>query len=290
MKRSLPIGGCREATATNGWKQSVFTLRPERVAPRARFDRELFPGRAESIEQAPGTPPSRIFARLCGIAATVLTATVLTTAAQLAVTREAAAAPPSQDGQASHPQKPPQRAEGEAPPPARELTPAEIGALQTMMTNRAITSTLTPANAEALRRMMMETQGMTPPAGTADVIKPHPRRIDIDPQMLLEQPESLKLALGVVTPITFLDSSGRPWPVESVAFDPRMLAQDGNGCGSSPPGQAIQGAGERPSTITMMPCRINTFGNVSIKLEGYALPVILMARSTGASGEVDLPV
>lgn len=293
MKRSLQICGRREATAINGWNQRDFTLRSELAASRARFDREQFPDRAEIIEHGPKRPDTRIFQRLCGFAATVLTATVLTAAAQLAVVGEAAAAPPSQDGQGAQPsrqQKPPRRAEADAPPPARELTPAEIGALQTMMTNRAITSTLTPANAEALRRMMMETQGMTPPAGTADVIKPHPRRIDIDPQVLLEQPESLKLALGVVTPITFLDSSGRPWPVESVAFDPRMLAQDGIGCGSAPPAQAVQGAGERPSTITMMPCRINTFGNVSIKLEGYALPVILMARSTGASGDVDLPV
>ena len=292
VKRSFIFRERRETNAINGCETRDFPLGFERGDDRASFDRELFPdacggfvgGTADGSSQV--TPPR--FTKLCAIAATVLATTFLATAVH---TNVAVAASPGQGG--SPQQQPSQRApgDGEAPPPARELTPAEIGALQTMMTNRAITSQLTPANAEALRRMMMETQGMTPPAVPGDAIKPHPRRIDVDPQVLLEQPESLKLALGVVTPITFLDSSGRPWPVEAVAFDPRMLAQDGNGCGSSaPPNSAVQGAGERPSTITMMPCRINTFGNVSIKLEGYALPVILMAKSSGTSGEVDLPV
>ncbi len=188
-----------------------------------------------------------------------------------------------------------QRGQGESPPqagmppPARELTPAEIGALQTMMTNRAAGTILSPGNADALRRSLMETQGMMPPSGTLGQVKVEPRSLDVDPQVLLSHPQSIQLALGVVTPLTFLDSSGHTWPVEAVAFDPRMFAQDGNGCGSSPPSSAISGAGERPSTITMMPCRINTFGNVSIKLENYPLPIVLMAKS-GGDGVVDLPV
>ena len=175
------------------------------------------------------------------------------------------------------------------PPQARELTPAEIGALQTMMTNRAAGTILTPGNAEAIRRSLMETQGMMPPAGTLDQVKPVPRSLDVDPQILLSEPQTIQLALGVVTPLTFLDSNGHTWPVEAVAFDPRMFAQDGHGCGSAPPQSALSGAGERPSTITMMPCRINTYGNVSIKLENYPLPIVLMAKSGGKS-TVDLPV
>ncbi len=178
---------------------------------------------------------------------------------------------------------------GAAPPAARQLTPAEIGALQTMMTDRAINSQLTPANAEAIRNRMMDTQGAAPVQGTLDRVQPRPRSLDVDPQVLLSTPETIQLALGVVTPLTFLDSNGRPWPVEAVAFDPRMFAQDGAGCGAPPPQGAVSGAGERPSTITLMPCRINTWGNVSIKLEGYALPVVLMAKS-GGNAPVDLPV
>jgi intracellular multiplication protein IcmK len=216
------------------------------------------------------------FPRACGIAATVLVLVGVSTTYAAA------------QGQ-------PQRGPGEPqpqpgmPPPARELTPAEIGALQTMMTNRAAGTILTPGNADALRRSLMETQGMLPPSGTLGQVKVEPRSLDVDPQVLLSHPQSIQLALGVVTPLTFLDSNGHTWPVEAVAFDPRMFAQDGNGCGSAPPNTAIAGAGNRPSTITMMPCRINTYGNVSIKLENYPLPIVLMAKS-GGNETVDLPV
>jgi intracellular multiplication protein IcmK len=184
---------------------------------------------------------------------------------------------------AANPQQP------NSPPPVRELTPAEINALQTLMTDRAAGTVLTPANSQALRSRIIDTQGALKPPNVVESIAPRPRKIEIDPQVLLSRPQTLQLALGVVTPVTFLDSSGRPWPVETVAFDPRMLAQDGAGCGSPPPSGPVVGAGERPTTITLMPCRINTYGNVSIKLEGYPLPLVLMTRS-GNSGSVDLPV
>ncbi|MEW6436178.1 MAG: DotH/IcmK family type IV secretion protein [Pseudomonadota bacterium] len=169
------------------------------------------------------------------------------------------------------------------------MTPAEINALQTLLTDRAAGTVLTPANSQALRSRILDTQGALKPPNVLESVAPRPRRIDVNPQTLLSRPQTLQLALGVVTPVTFLDSSGSPWPVESVAFDPRMLAQDGAGCGAPPPPGPVVGAGERPTTITLMPCRINTYSNVSIKLEGYPLPIVLMTRS-GNSGDVDLPV
>jgi intracellular multiplication protein IcmK len=69
-----------------------------------------------------------------------------------------------------------------------------------------------------------------------------------------------------------------------------MFASDGAGCGAPSPGAPQGGAGERPSTINVMPCRLTTWGNISIKLEDYPLPVVLMARSSGGNSIVDLPV
>lgn len=149
---------------------------------------------------------------------------------------------------------------------------------------------LSPSNAQAIRNRLLDVQSaVKAPGMLSENVRPRPRRLSIDPQVLLGVPETIYLALGVVTPLTFLDSAGRPWPVVSLAFDPRMLAGDGAGCGSPPPSAPISGGGERPSTITLMPCRINTWGNVSIKLESYPLPVVLMARS-GGNHDVDLPV
>ena len=233
--------------------------------------------------------PGSLFAVACGL--TVLACSpnpvVAQNVAPVAPPKVQTQVAPQVPAAATPPQtSPPQTS---SPPPARELTPAEINALQTLMTDRAAGTVLTPANSEALRSRIIDTQGALKPPNMVEGITPRPRKIEIDPQVLLSRPQTLQLALGVVTPVTFLDSSGRPWPVETVAFDPRMLAQDGAGCGSPPPAGPVVGAGERPTTITLMPCRINTYGNVSIKLEGYPLPLVLMTRS-GNSGSVDLPV
>ncbi|RYB01869.1 DotH/IcmK family type IV secretion protein [Lichenibacterium ramalinae] len=180
---------------------------------------------------------------------------------------------------------------GGSPPPPRELTPAEITALQGIMADRARGAVLSPGNADAIRDRVLDAQrgALQSGYGTA-APQPRPRMMTVDPQVLLSTPPSLQLALGVVTPITFLDERGRAWPVESVAFDPRMFAQDGVGCGSGGGGVAVMAMGERPSTINIMPCRLTTWGNISVKLQDYPLPVVLMARSGAGGAAVDLPV
>jgi len=189
-----------------------------------------------------------------------------------------------------HERPPENPADSAAPPPARQLTPAEISTLQSIMTDRAAGMVLTPGNAAAIRNRVLESQSLTTEAGAgSDGLKLRPRSINVDLHALLRVPQTIQLSLGVVTPLTFLDSGGRPWPVASVAFDPRMFAQDGVGCGAAPAQGAAVSRGERPSTVTMMPCRINTWGNISVTLEGYPLPVVLMARS-GGNRTVDIPI
>lgn len=43
-----------------------------------------------------------------------------------------------------------------------------------------------------------------------------------------------RLAYGMTTPVTFVDSDGYPWPIVNVTYNPTVLAQDGAGCGASP--------------------------------------------------------
>ncbi len=212
--------------------------------------------------------------------------------AQAAPMPPAAAAPgPSPTGPVPAAQPVEGRAAGGSPPPPRELTPAEITALQSIMTDRARGAVLTPSNAAAIRDRVLDAQRNALQSGYSTAApQPRPRMMTIDPQVLLSAPQGLQLALGVVTPITFLDDRGRAWPVESVAFDPRMFAQDGTGCGAGGGGIAVMGVGERPSTINIMPCRLTTWGNISVKLQDYPLPVVLMARSNAGTTAVDLPV
>ncbi len=230
--------------------------------------------------------------RLPSSAAVVLGALLLGMNPGIAWSQAAGPADPSPTAPTASPLEPaPQRLPAANPPAPRELTPAEITALQSLMTDRATGAVLTPSNAEAIRNKVFDAQRSPLVSGyPASAPRARPRMLVIDPQVLLATPQELQLALGVVTPVTFLDERGRPWPVESVAFDPRMFAQDGAGCGAPGQGGAVVGAGERPSTINVMPCRLTTWGNISIKLENYPLPVVLMARSSGGNAAVDLPV
>ncbi|WP_058620823.1 DotH/IcmK family type IV secretion protein [Methylobacterium indicum] len=175
-----------------------------------------------------------------------------------------------------------------SPPPARELTPAEISALQSVMTDRSGSAILTPGNVGAIRNRVIDAQRAATTPAYADEGPPRirPRLMSVQPQVDMAAPQTVHLAFGMVTPITILDAGGRPWPIAASAYDPRSFAVDGGGCG----GQASAPA-ERPTTIHIMPCRVSTYGNISITLENYPLPIVLIVRSGGRGGEaVDLPV
>ncbi|KMO30582.1 hypothetical protein VQ03_28350 [Methylobacterium tarhaniae] len=205
-----------------------------------------------------------------------------------------ASAPAFPQAQAQLPAQPPapQAAEGRRaaspPPPPRELTPAEISALQSVMTDRSGSAILTPGNVGAIRNRVIDAQSAAHAAGYSDEAAPkiRPRLMSVQPQVDMAMPQTVHLAFGMVTPITILDAGGRPWPITASAYDPRMFAVDGGGCG----GQAAAPA-ERPTTIHIMPCRVATYGNISITLENYPLPIVLIVKSGGRGVEaVDLPV
>lgn len=202
-----------------------------------------------------------------------------------------APAPPSASApsSASAPPGPaPQAQRAATPPPPRELTPAEVSALQSAMTDRSGGAILTPGNIGAIRNRIIDAQSAAMASGYSDEPPPkvRPKLMSIQPQVDMAAPQVVHLAFGMVTPITILDGGGHPWPITATAYDPRMFAVDGGGCG----GQAVAPA-ERPSTIHIMPCRVSTYGNISITIENYPLPIVLIVRSGGRGIEtVDLPV
>lgn len=194
------------------------------------------------------------------------------------------AAPPQAAVSAPAPSEAPRA----APPPPRELTPAEISSLQSVMTDRSGSAILTPGNVGAIRNRVIDAQRAATAPGYGDEGPPkiRPRLMSVQPQVDMATPQTVHLAFGMVTPITILDAGGRPWPIAASAYDPRSFAVDGGGCG----GQASAPA-ERPTTIHIMPCRVSTYGNISITLENYPLPIVLIVQSGGRGGEsVDLPV
>lgn len=177
---------------------------------------------------------------------------------------------------------------GALPPPPRELSPAEVSALQSAMTDRSSGAILTPGNVGLIRNRVIDAQSAAMAPGYSDEAPPKvkPKLMIVQPQVDMAAPQLVHLAFGMVTPITILDAGGRPWPITASAYDPRMFAVDGGGCG----GQAVAPT-ERPTTIHIMPCRVATYGNISITLENYPLPIVLIVKSGGRGLEsVDLPV
>lgn len=182
-----------------------------------------------------------------------------------------------------------------APPPTpRELTPDELTDLKSRMVTGARRVILDPKEITDLRCSVLDAQGAANfPGRDGRMPRPEPRQISVTERSSLSAPETLNLAFGVVSPITFVDAKGRPWPIASVAYDPRLFAQDGAGCGTDAPlgasRVAASAGGDRPSSINLMPCRVDTWGNILIRLEGFAYPVALMVLS-GVSDHVDIPI
>ena len=196
--------------------------------------------------------------------------------------------PPAASGGQPGPQAQAPASGGNLPPPPRELSPAEVSALQSAMTDRSSGAILTPGNVGLIRNRVIDAQSAANAPGYSDEAPPKvkPKLMVVQPQVDMSSPQLVHLAFGMVTPITILDGQGRPWPITASAYDPRMFAVDGGGCG----GQAVAPA-ERPPTIHIMPCRVATYGNISITLENYPLPVVLIVKSGGRGlDSVDLPV
>ncbi|MGN7126800.1 DotH/IcmK family type IV secretion protein [Methylorubrum thiocyanatum] len=182
-----------------------------------------------------------------------------------------------------------------APAPApRALTPAELEELRKRMVGGTRDTILKPGEISDIRRSVQEAQGAGVfPGRDGRMPRPEPRTLTVSEQTSVSAPETLHLAYGVVSPITFVDAKGRPWPIASVAYDPRLFAQDGVGCGQDTAMGSTQVAtasgSDRPTSINLMPCRFDTWGNILIRLEGFAYPIPVMVLS-GAGERVDIPV
>jgi intracellular multiplication protein IcmK len=180
------------------------------------------------------------------------------------------------------------------PPTPRPLTPAELEELRKRMLGGTQGVILKPGEIEGVRRSVQEAQGAANfPGRDGRMPRPAPRLLSVTQEISRSAPETLHLAYGVVSPITFVDAKGAPWPIASVAYDPRLFAQDGTGCGQDAAMGASQVAAaagsDRPTSINLMPCRYDTWGNILIRLENVPYPIPLMVLS-GQSETVDIPV
>jgi intracellular multiplication protein IcmK len=183
----------------------------------------------------------------------------------------------------------------QAPPPVpRPLTPAELEELRKRMLGNTQGMILKPGEIQDVRRAVQDAQGAGNfPGRDGRMPRPEPRLLTVTQEVSRSAPETLHLAYGVVSPITFVDGKGAPWPIASVAYDPRLFAQDGTGCGQDTTLGAAQvpaatGA-DRPTSINLMPCRYDTWANILIRLEAVPYPIPLMVLS-GQSETVDIPV
>lgn len=170
----------------------------------------------------------------------------------------------------------------------RALSPEEIEGVRGDVVDETLNSILSPEEIGSLRDRSLKAQSAANWLGMSGDGPPtaRPRVLRVE-DLTQRIPDSITLALGIVTPITFLDRNGKPWPIERLAYDPRVFAQDGVGCGANAPQQ--QDAEQKVTTITLMPCLYQTFGNITVKLRELPTPIVLMVKS-GFGGPVDLPV
>lgn len=176
----------------------------------------------------------------------------------------------------------------------RPLTAGELEQLRQRMTGGARGTILKPNEITDIRRSVQDAQGAANfPGRSGRMPQPAARSLTVSAQTSMTAPETLNLAFGVVSPITFVDAKGNPWPIASVAYDPRLFAQNGTGCGQDTAMGAAQVAAasgsDRPTSINLMPCRYETWGNILIRLENFAYPIPLMVLS-GSSETVDIPI
>ncbi|WP_234053778.1 MULTISPECIES: DotH/IcmK family type IV secretion protein [unclassified Xanthobacter] len=175
--------------------------------------------------------------------------------------------------------------------PPRPMTQAELDAVRAGIVRESQGAVLTPAEIGQLRDsgLLAQSAANWPGLSKDSLPEPAPRIIQIS-DASQRVPDKVTLAMNVVTPVTFLDKAGKPWPIAAVAYDPRTFALDGQGCGNQAAQQQGGATDARPTTINLMPCRYQTFGNVAVTLEGLATPIVLIAQSGFGAGKLDLPV
>ena len=200
----------------------------------------------------------------------------------------------SGSGHAQNTEPLPVPTDAERAPVTRPATAEEILAMRQRLANEAGSAILSPGEAKSVRDKVIDAQGINAYGGKdgIPVPKPKPRIITLDANNVsADEPPQINLALGVVSPVSVIDSRGRPWPIATTVYDPRVFAQDGAGCETQTVQNVSPLSGEdRPNTISLMPCRYHSYGNIILKLEGYPLPLVIMLKSGDDNPHVDMPV
>ena len=150
---------------------------------------------------------------------------------------------------------------------------------------------LGPGDIGAVNNQKLDAQGATAYPGYAGKALPSARRRDINyvrgPQ---QGSEELWLAQNIPSPISFQDQHGNPWPIVSIAYDQRIYSVNGQGCGAD---TATPAASEdRPTFITVTPCKFWTWGSFSVQLQGINTPIVFVAGSGADDNKrfIDVPV
>lgn len=179
--------------------------------------------------------------------------------------------------------------------PARELTREELDKIRQGMVDQTEGMILKPNEVGRIRDATLGSQSaaVRPTYSTDPYPIALPRVVNAA-KTPMQTPPTVRMAFGLTTPVTFVDSNGYPWPVANVTYNPQMLAQDGAGCGSATGAQASE-AGERPTTINLTPCYFEVFGNINVALDKWPYPIVLLTQSGfrpegGKKVSIDMPL
>ncbi|GAA5544308.1 DotH/IcmK family type IV secretion protein [Ochrobactrum sp. BTU2] len=162
--------------------------------------------------------------------------------------------------------------------PPRQLTKEELDAVRRGMVDQSEGMILRPNEVGRIRDATLGSRSaaVRPTYSTDPYPTALPRVVNAA-KTPMQQPPIARLAYGMTTPVTFVDSDGYPWPIVNVTYNPTVLAQDGAGCGAS--GNTPSGDGQRPTTINLTPCYFEIFSNINVSLEKWPYPIVLMTQS-----------
>ena len=150
---------------------------------------------------------------------------------------------------------------------------------------------LEPAEIGTVQKKKLDAQGAIAFPGYAGERLPAAKRKDINFSANNIAPTNITLAQNVPSAVVFLDKKGTPWPIESIAYDPRVYSVNGQGCGQDSPAQAIND--NRPTNLSITVCNFWTWGTFTVKLENISIPLAFVAES-GKKGDdegfVDVPI
>lgn len=163
--------------------------------------------------------------------------------------------------------------------PPRQLTKEELDAVRKGMVDQNEGMILRPNEVGRIRDATLGSRSaaVRPTMSTDPYPSALPRVVNAA-KTPMQQPPVVRLAYGMTTPVSFVDSDGYPWPIANVTYNPTVLAQDGAGCGASGSTQASPD-GQRPTSINLTPCYWEIFSNINVSLDKWPYPIVLMTQS-----------